>query len=248
MSDAKKINEKTLTSDIAIEPPERRGAQRSENEEALFDGKPVLVDVVTLDPSYEFLKRAMDIVLSGVAIICLTPALALVALAIKLTSKGPVFFEQQRVGLGGKSFKMFKFRTMVVNAEELKATLAKQNEQTGPVFKMKNDPRITRVGGFLRKHSIDELPQIWNVLKGDLSIGGPRPAVPSEVVKYRHWHARRVSVKPGLTCIWQVSGRNNISFEQWMRMDIRYIAKQSIWFDIKLILKTIKVVIKGDGY
>ena len=248
MSDAKKIKEETLTRDIAIERPERRYAERSDKEEAFFDGEPVLVDAVALDPTYEFLKRVMDIALSGLALICLAPALTLVAIAIKLTSSGPIFFAQQRVGLGGKSFKMFKFRTMVVNAEELKATLAKQNEQTGPVFKMKNDPRITRVGAFLRKHSIDELPQIWNVLRGDMSIVGPRPAVPSEVEKYRHWHARRVSVKPGLTCIWQVSGRNNISFEEWMRMDMRYIAMQSIWFDIKIILKTIKVVSKGDGY
>ena len=226
---------------------ERRTNARKPNDEYFFDGEPVLVEVHQLDTKYLFMKRVMDINLSALSLLCLAPLLALVAIAIKITSKGPILFAQQRVGLGGNSFRMFKFRTMVINAEELKAQLAQKNEQSGPVFKIKNDPRITKMGGFLRMHSIDELPQLWNVFRGDMSLVGPRPAVPSEVEKYRRWHARRVSVKPGLTCIWQVSGRNKINFEEWMRMDMRYISQQSIFLDIKLILLTVRVVLTGDG-
>ena len=251
MTEAKKLE--TNSSNIAAtgQPwngDDRRAGARAPNEEQHFNGERVLVTVRKQDLGYRFMKRVMDVTASGLALITLLPAFAIIAAAIKLTSPGPVFFAQNRVGLGGRNFKMWKFRTMVVNAETLKSQLAAQNEQSGPVFKMKKDPRITKVGGFLRKHSIDELPQLWNVLWGNMSIVGPRPAVPNEVEKYRRWHARRVSVKPGLTCIWQVSGRNNISFEEWMRMDMRYITRQSILLDIKLIIKTVKVVIVGDGY
>jgi exopolysaccharide biosynthesis polyprenyl glycosylphosphotransferase len=228
--------------------PERRANRRAPNEEQHFNGEPVLVWAQQQSRSYEIAKRLMDIAFSGLALLCLLPLFALVAVAIKLTSPGPIFFSQLRVGLGGGTFRMWKFRTMVVNAESLKQELATQNEQSGPVFKMKMDPRITPVGRFLRKHSIDELPQLLNVLQGSMSIVGPRPAVTNEVEKYRRWHARRVSVKPGLTCIWQVSGRNKISFEEWMRMDMRYISQQSILLDLKLILKTIRVVLIGDGH
>jgi exopolysaccharide biosynthesis polyprenyl glycosylphosphotransferase len=192
-------------------------------------------------------KRAFDIVAAGLALWVLSPLLLAVAVAIRLTSRGPILFRQQRVGLHGRPFSMLKFRTMVENAEALKAQLAAQNEMDGPVFKMKRDPRITPIGRFLRKFSIDELPQLVNVLRGDMSVVGPRPPVPSEVAKYQPWQRRRLSVRPGLTCIWQVSGRNEISFEQWMYMDLQYIDSWSFSKDISLILKTFPVVLTGRG-
>lgn len=192
-------------------------------------------------------KRMFDIISSGVALWVLAPLLLTVAALVKLTSKGPILFRQTRVGLHGRPFKMLKFRTMVENAEELKAKLAAQNEMDGPVFKMKKDPRITSIGRVLRKFSIDELPQLINVLRGDMSVVGPRPPVPNEVAKYEPWQRRRLSVRPGLTCIWQVSGRNEISFEQWMYMDLQYIDTWSFSKDITLILKTFPVVLTGRG-
>ena len=192
-------------------------------------------------------KRFFDIASSGLALWCLAPLLLIVAALVKLTSRGPVLFRQQRVGLHGKPFGMLKFRTMVENAEALKAQLAAQNEMDGPVFKMKHDPRITRIGRFLRKFSIDELPQLINVLRGDMSVVGPRPPVPNEVLKYEPWQRRRLSVRPGLTCIWQVSGRNEISFEQWMYMDLQYIDNWSFKKDVELVLKTFPVVLTGRG-
>jgi lipopolysaccharide/colanic/teichoic acid biosynthesis glycosyltransferase len=177
----------------------------------------------------------------------LLPLFLVVGLLIKLTSKGPILFKQERVGLNGKSFRMLKFRSMVVNAEQLKARLEALNEQSGPVFKMKNDPRITSVGRFIRRYSIDELPQLINVLRGDMSIVGPRPPVPKEVAKYEPWQRRRLSVRPGLTCIWQVSGRNHISFQDWMYLDMRYIDHWSLSQDFDLILRTVPVVLTGRG-
>lgn len=192
-------------------------------------------------------KRLFDIVSSGVALWVLAPLLLITVALVKLTSRGPVLFRQTRVGLHGRPFRMLKFRTMVENAEALKADLAKQNEVDGPVFKMKKDPRITPIGRILRKFSIDELPQLINVLRGDMSVVGPRPPVPNEVAKYEPWQRRRLSVRPGLTCIWQVSGRNLISFEQWMYMDLQYIDTWSFSKDISLILKTFPVVLTGRG-
>ncbi len=192
-------------------------------------------------------KRLFDIVSSGVALWLLAPMLVGVAVLVRLTSRGPLLFRQTRVGLHGRPFKMLKFRTMVENAEELKAKLAAQNEMDGPVFKMKKDPRITPIGRILRKFSIDELPQLINVLRGDMSVVGPRPPVPNEVAKYEPWQRRRLSVRPGLTCIWQVSGRNEISFEQWMYMDLQYIDTWSFTKDISLIMKTFPVVLTGRG-
>src|SRR6185312_11615398 len=164
---------------------------------------------------------------------------------IKLSSKGPVLFKQVRVGLYGRQFHMLKFRSMVVNAEELRAKLAKNNEQTGPVFKMARDPRITPIGRFIRKFSIDELPQLINVLRGEMSVVGPRPAIPSEVNQYQAWQRRRLSVRPGLTCVWQVSGRNEIGFEEWMYLDMQYIDNWSLAQDFQLIFKTVPVVLLG---
>jgi exopolysaccharide biosynthesis polyprenyl glycosylphosphotransferase len=198
-------------------------------------------------PHQMALKRLFDITVSTLALAALSPLLLGVALLIKLTSRGPIFFKQKRVGLHGKPFHMLKFRSMVVNAEELKAKLEALNEQTGPVFKMKNDPRITGIGRFIRKYSIDELPQLLNVLRGEMSVVGPRPPIPSEVAKYATWQRRRLSVRPGLTCIWQVSGRNQISFEEWMYLDMRYIDHWSLGTDLGLILKTVPVVLTGSG-
>jgi exopolysaccharide biosynthesis polyprenyl glycosylphosphotransferase len=192
-------------------------------------------------------KRCLGASLSALAIVMLSPLLIVIALLVKLTSKGPVLFVQERLGEGGRPFAMYKFRTMVVNAEALKQQLAKQNEASGPVFKIRRDPRITTVGRFLRKFSLDELPQLFNVLKGDMSIVGPRPPIASEVRHYRAWQLRRLSVKPGLTCIWQVSGRSGINFEDWMRLDLRYIDHWSLGLDLKLVLKTIPAVVKGVG-
>jgi exopolysaccharide biosynthesis polyprenyl glycosylphosphotransferase len=213
---------------------------------AILDGYLHYVSV-DVKPGQMALKRLFDIVSSAVALWMLLPMFATVAAIIKLTSRGPVFFKQVRVGIHGKPFNMLKFRSMVTNAEELKAKLEKMNEMSGPVFKMKNDPRVTAIGRFIRKYSIDELPQLINVVRGDMSIVGPRPPVPPEVAKYEAWQRRRLSVRPGLTCIWQVSGRNQISFEQWMYLDMQYIDHWSLKNDINLILKTVPVVLTGRG-
>ena len=194
---------------------------------------------------YEVIKRTIDIVCSFVGILVLSPLFIVIAIIIKLTSKGPVFFSQKRVGKHGREFDMYKFRSMVVNAEELKEKLAAQNEMSGPMFKMKDDPRVTKVGKFIRKTSIDELPQLWNILKGDMSLVGPRPSLPKEVAQFEDWMYKRLEVKPGLTCYWQVSGRNNIDFEDWMKLDVKYVKERNLWIDIKLIFKTVGVLF-GD--
>lgn len=193
------------------------------------------------------LKRMFDIVCSALGLLALSPLLAVVAAIVKLDG-GPVFFKQKRVGLHGADFDMLKFRSMVVNADALKDQLLAHNEVAGGVaFKMKNDPRITRIGRFIRKYSIDELPQLINILRGDMTIVGPRPAVRREVEQYKVWQRRRMSVRPGLTCYWQVSGRNEVGFEEWMQMDLKYVDQWSLKIDIELILKTIPVVLTGRG-
>src|SRR5262249_38782628 len=181
------------------------------------------------------------------ALAILSPLMIGVALVIKLTSRGPILFKQERVGIHGRAFNMLKFRSMVINAEELKARLMAQNEQSGPVVKMKRDPRVTAIGRFIRKFSVDERPQLINILRGEMSIVGPRPPVPQEVAKYEAWQRRRLSVRPGLTCVWQVSGRNQISFEEWMYLDMQYIDHWSLAQDFELILKTVPVVLTGRG-
>lgn len=193
------------------------------------------------------IKAAFDFFFSLVVIILTSPIQALIAIAIKLDDGGPTFFKQERVGLNGRRFYCLKFRTMVVNAEALKAQLMGQNEQEGPVFKISMDPRVTRIGRFLRKTSLDELPQFINVLRGEMSVVGPRPPLPSEVEQYERWQIRRLSMKPGITCIWQVSGRNNIPFQKWMELDMEYIDNWSLKLDLILILKTIKVIFTGTG-
>ena len=197
-------------------------------------------------PVYMFCKRAMDIIGSLAGLILLSPLLLIIAIAIKIEDpKGSIFFAQQRCGKDNKLFPMYKFRSMVSNAEELLEELMEHNEMDGPVFKIKDDPRITKVGKFIRKTSVDELPQLFNILRGDMSIVGPRPAIPHEVAEYNDYQRQRLLVKPGLTCIWQVSGRNSIGFDEWVDMDLEYIATRNLWMDIKLIFKTVGVLF-GD--
>jgi lipopolysaccharide/colanic/teichoic acid biosynthesis glycosyltransferase len=180
-----------------------------------------------------------------VGIILLSPVILITAIAIKIESKGPIMFSQTRVGKDGSHFKMYKFRSIVNNAEELKEKLLSQNEMSGPMFKMKEDPRITKVGKFIKKTSIDELPQLFNVIKGDMSLVGPRPNLPKEVAQFSEYHKLKLKAKPGLTCYWQVMGRNSIGFEEWMELDIKYIRERSIRLDLKLIFITFFVLF-GD--
>jgi exopolysaccharide biosynthesis polyprenyl glycosylphosphotransferase len=194
---------------------------------------------------YEFVKRVIDIAGSLVGIILLSPIFLATIIAIKLESKGPAFFGQDRCGKDGSVFKMLKFRSMVVDAEERLKELKDKNEMTGPVFKIKEDPRITKVGKFIRKTSIDELPQLVNVLMGDMSLVGPRPPIVREVMQYTLYQKQRLLVKPGLTCYWQVGGRNNIDFDDWVELDLRYIRERNLLVDIKLIFKTFFVLF-GD--
>ncbi len=194
-----------------------------------------------------FFKRLMDITLSLVALIVLSPLLIGIALAIKFTSPGPVLFKQVRVGMNKRRFKLLKFRSMYIDAEKRKAELAHLNEMDGPVFKIKNDPRVTPIGRFIRKTSIDELPQLWNVFVGEMSLVGPRPPLFEEVDQYDWLYRRRLSIKPGITCLWQISGRNEITFKQWMEMDKEYIDTWTLWLDIKILLKTIPAVLLRKG-
>ena len=203
------------------------------------------VEIEKKELIYLVVKRVIDITVSILGLIILSPLLLLVAILIKFESKGPIIFTQKRVGFKGNEFNMLKFRSMVVNAEELKDKLKNKNEMSGPMFKMKNDPRVTKIGRFIRKTSIDELPQLINVLKGEMSLVGPRPSLPSEVKQFKPWMLKRLEVKPGLTCYWQIMGRNNIDFEEWMKLDIKYVEKRSVLLDIKLIYKTFFVLF-GD--
>lgn len=213
-----------------------------------FFGIPVFSFQKEINAPFQMgVKRIIDIVVSFVLLILLSPLFAIVAILIKLTMPGPVLFKQRRSGLGGKEFDFYKFRSMVVEAEELKESLSEQNEISGPVFKIKEDPRITWLGRILRKFSIDELPQLWNVFVGDMSLVGPRPPIPSEVEKYEPWQKRRLIIRPGITCIWQVNGRSDISFDDWVKMDLYYVDNWSLWLDLKILFKTIPAVISGDG-
>jgi len=197
---------------------------------------------------YELFKRCMDRLGAGVGMLLLSPFFGLVAILIKLESPGPVFFSQTRIGLGGQPFRCWKLRSMYVDAEQRKQELQEHNEmEGGTTFKMKRDPRVTRVGRFIRKASIDELPQLWNVFNGDMSLVGPRPPVPKEVAQYTARERQRLFVKPGITCIWQVSGRSDIPFPQQVLLDIEYMQKRSLWMDIKLLLRTLPAVLLARG-
>lgn len=214
---------------------------------------PASTNLITLhdaghDPWSAVGKRLIDLVLSSIAIICLSPVLAVVALLIRITSPGPALFKQERLGLGKRRFRIFKFRTMVVNAEARMKEVEHLNQSEGPTFKLKHDPRITSIGRFLRKTSLDELPQLFNVFLGDMSLVGPRPLPMRDYQGFSEdWHRRRFSVKPGVTCLWQVTGRSTIGFDRWMELDMEYIDRWSLWLDIKIIAQTIPAVMRGSG-
>ena len=194
-----------------------------------------------------FAKRSVDIAVSALALLGLLPLLLVIAAAVKLTSKGPVFFVQWRIGLNGRRFRFPKFRSMVADAESRLSDLLPHNEMDGPVFKMKRDPRITRLGAFLRRYSLDELPQLWCVLKGDMSLVGPRPLMPHEIDGHASWQRRRLSMRPGLTCLWQVNGRNAVDFDRWMRLDLEYIDGWSLGLDFRILVRTVPAVLSGRG-
>ncbi|HYC62559.1 MAG TPA: sugar transferase [Thermoanaerobaculia bacterium] len=214
-----------------------------------LEGVPFLTFTTT--PSNETqlaLKRLLDIAVSLLLLALTGPLLAIAALAIRITSPGSVLFKQKRIGLNGRMFTLYKFRTMIEDAHERREEVAHLNEMNGPVFKAKSDPRVTPVGRWLRRFSLDEVPQLWNVLKGDMSLVGPRPPIPEEVASYHRWHRRRLSMKPGLTCLWQISGRNDIQdFDRWMKLDLQYIDNWSPSLDFKILLRTIPAVLSGKG-
>jgi len=215
-----------------------------------FSGRPIIVFRSAPDTSWQSMfKSVLDFVGAFVGLVVLSLVMIPVAIIIKLTSRGPVMFCQQRAGLNGSPFKMYKFRTMVTNAEQMKQELTTLNEMTGPVFKITKDPRVTPIGKWLRKSSVDEFPQLFNVLRGEMSLVGPRPLPVDEVKRFDDVaHRRRLSVKPGLTCLWQISGRNQINdFREWVRLDLQYIDNWSLWLDFKIILRTIPVVLFGRG-
>jgi exopolysaccharide biosynthesis polyprenyl glycosylphosphotransferase len=214
-----------------------------------FDGQGQIMATAEGQQGWPHLvKRALDICVSLVLLVVLAPVLFVTALLIRLMSPGPIFFDQKRVGLNKRQFVMYKFRTMIPNAEKAQEQLLALNEMTGPVFKIKNDPRVTPIGRFLRKTSLDELPQLWNVLTGDMSLVGPRAMSVRDYQFFSEdWQRRRFSVRPGITCLWQVNGRNSIPFEQWMQLDMQYIDKWSLWLDLKILARTIPAVLKGSG-
>jgi len=213
-----------------------------------LEGIPFLTFTTT--PSNETqlaFKRLLDIAVSSALLVLAAPVILIAAICIKLTSPGSILFKQSRVGLNGRRFTLYKFRTMIADAQARRGEVHHLNEMTGPVFKAKDDPRITPIGRVLRKFSLDELPQLLNVLKGDMSLVGPRPPIPEEVASYHRWHRRRLSMKPGLTCLWQVSGRNEIDFDRWMQLDLQYIDNWSPGLDLKILLRTIPAVLSGRG-
>ena len=226
----------------------RRGSREQKETEMVGRFTPGLIPTVRRLDKYERMTRLVDILGAVVGLVLFAPALIVAMAAIKLTSRGPVFYSQIRVGEGGRLFRMIKLRTMVTQADKLQGDLQALNEMNGPVFKIKADPRITPVGRILRKFSLDEVPQFLNVLRGDMSLVGPRPPLPKEVKKYQRWQLQRLMVKPGITGLWQVSGRNRLTFDEWVRLDIRYIRQRTVWFDVKIMLQTFKVVfVKPDG-
>jgi len=194
------------------------------------------------------IKRMMDVVLSGLLLLLLAPAFALIAILVKSTSRGPVLFPCDWVGKNGVRFRGYKFRSMAVGADELEASLLDQNEMTGPAFKLTNDPRVTPLGRVLRKYSLDELPQLWSVLKGDLSLVGPRPPRAHEYARFTAFQRQKLAVKPGITCLWQVEGRHMISdYDEWVERDLDYIRRWSLWLDIQILARTAIVVLRGTG-
>lgn len=226
-------------------PPERNGGTQRGDAEAASDDP---AGWVREDPlGYALIKRAFDLFVGCVIVVLLLPVIPAIAIMIKLDSPGPVFFKQDRVGRFGRVFKFYKFRSMFRGSENRKSEVESLNEQEGPIFKIRSDPRVTSVGRFLRQSSLDEIPQILNVLKGDMSLVGPRPHIPSEVEQYEGWQRARLRVKPGITCLWQISGRSQISFDEWMQLDIRYVRERSVLADLRILIKTIPAVMARRG-
>ena len=197
--------------------------------------------------SYAVVKRIFDIIVSLIALIALFPIFLVIALLVKVTSRGPVLYRSERIGLCGRPFLVLKFRSMYTGADRERHLLQNENEKAGPIFKMKQDPRITPVGRILRKYSLDEIPQFWSVLRGEMSMVGPRPPIRSEVEQYDDYARRRLSVKPGMTCYWQIMGRSDLDFDEWMELDNRYVDEMSFWTDLKILVKTPIVVLRGEG-
>lgn len=215
----------------------------------MVENKKVLIDEQAQNQRYvyRFLKRMLDIIASVIGLIVLSPVFLIVSLAIKAEDRGPIFYSQVRLGKGQRPFKMYKFRSMIVDADKKLEKLLKQNEVEGAMFKMKEDPRITNVGRFTRKHSLDELPQLWNVLKGEMSLVGPRPPLEREVADYSEYDKQRLIVKPGCTGFWQVTARNDVDFEGMVNLDLEYIERSSILFDIGILFRTVAIVFKPNG-
>jgi exopolysaccharide biosynthesis polyprenyl glycosylphosphotransferase len=225
--------------------------QRGKASRTLAQARPVLVtaDFVVDEQGFykRYGKRLLDVLTSSLALIVLLPFLPIVALLIRLSSPGPIFYRSIRLGKNGRPFIFYKFRSMVVDAHENRTYLLAMNEVDGPVFKISNDPRVTSIGKWLRRTSIDELPQFFNVLLGDMTLVGPRPPIPEEVEKYEPWQRHRLDVKPGITCLWQISGRSKLGFNEWMRLDLQYIQHRSFRMDMKILLRTIPAVLSRDG-
>ena len=192
-------------------------------------------------------KRIVDVIAAALALLVLSPVILLLAIIVRATSRGPVFYRSMRIGRGGREFTFYKLRSMVKDADLKRLHLHHLNEADGPVFKIARDPRITPIGRFMRSTSLDEVPQFWNVLRGDMSLVGPRPPIPEEVAQYEPWQLRRLDVRPGLTCLWQISGRSRIGFQEWMRLDLEYIRHRSLKLDVKILLRTIPAVLSREG-
>lgn len=211
-------------------------------------GTPIVLSPRWRDPLSLAVKRAADVMASAILLLLLSPVLFFVAIAVKVSSAGPVFYRWKVVGRGGRPFTGYKFRSMVANADALRDGLVARNEMTGPVFKIANDPRITKVGAWLRKYSLDELPQLYSVLNGDMSLVGPRPPLVTEYEQFSDYQKQKVSVTPGITCLWQVSGRNQISdFDEWVRLDLEYISRWSLGLDLAILMRTVGAVLSGSG-
>lgn len=210
--------------------------------------EPVILSENWNNPAYSACKRVVDSLVSALLLVLLSPVFLLLGLLVRVTSRGPVFYRWKVVGKDGRPFTGYKFRSMVSNADELKCRLMAQNEMTGPVFKVAHDPRITAFGAWMRRYSVDELPQIYSVLKGDMSLVGPRPPLQSEHAQFTEFQKQKLSVKPGITCLWQVNGRNRVrDFDEWVRLDLEYIQNWSLWLDFKILFKTAREVFVGSG-
>jgi len=210
--------------------------------------EPLTLSAAWSNPLCLAIKRAFDITLSAILLLLLSPVFFVLAVAVKLSSAGPIFYRWKVVGRGGRPFTGYKFRSMVANADALRHKLASRNEMTGPMFKITHDPRITRIGRWLRKYSLDELPQLYSVLKGDMSLVGPRPPLATEYAQFSEYQKQKIAVKPGITCLWQVSGRNEINdFDEWVRLDLEYIRRWSLALDFSILMRTVGAVFSGSG-